>query len=550
MTCGKKNHEYGFIEEMVKKYRTDLHREIEPVKHLCQQMSTALNTISAAEKEVKSRKEAKLEEVESTFDTFIQILEQERRYFTDHIKFSYRTQESQNSARKSEISKKLEKLESLIQNVETASQGESDLDFVKGISKRRKNIKDCQECASKVTLRPATASSDVEVKLPYSTELKAFILEKSFVHQKGDVLNSHLQRSLELDLTDVPIFKMCEIPLHLDVRNVMKSFFDKLPTIEAELRCCHRESVETVHVQISAKRCSLSISPKTRGEHELHIKHNGMHICGSPIPVYVTVHPNKITATSKPQVTPLRNAVGIKTYGNKLLVSELERAFIVMDSSSKTIEKTLSVPGVGEVLVDGPHIYATDISEHKLIKMDMNGTILKSTGRKGINPGEFNFPNGIRLSREGEIYVCDSDNNRIQVFDKDLNLVRVIGRLGKGNGCFCSPDDLDFDEDGNIYVAEQDNDRIQVLTQQGEHIRNIGCPGAGYGELNNPVSVAISKNMVYVTDRDNERISVFKTTGEFVTVLSAGILRSPECIAIDRNGYIHVTDDRSRIVTF
>jgi DNA-binding beta-propeller fold protein YncE len=57
-------------------------------------------------------------------------------------------------------------------------------------------------------------------------------------------------------------------------------------------------------------------------------------------------------------------------------------------------------------------------------------------------------------------------------------------------------------------------------------------------------------NMVYVVDHGNGRISVFKTTGEFVTVLGAGILKEPECIAIDDNGYIHVTDDRSRIVTF
>jgi hypothetical protein len=99
--------------------------------------------------------------------------------------------------------------------METASQAESDLDFVKGIGTRRKNIKDCQECASKVTLHPATASSDVEVKLLDSTELKAFIQEKCFVHQKGDVLNGHLQRSLELDLTDVPISETCEIPLNL-----------------------------------------------------------------------------------------------------------------------------------------------------------------------------------------------------------------------------------------------------------------------------------------------------------------------------------------------
>lgn len=54
-TCAKKNHVHGFVDEMVKKYRTDLHREIEPVKHLQQQMSTALDNIAAAEKETETK---------------------------------------------------------------------------------------------------------------------------------------------------------------------------------------------------------------------------------------------------------------------------------------------------------------------------------------------------------------------------------------------------------------------------------------------------------------------------------------------------------------
>ena len=45
-------------------------------------------------------------------------------------------------------------------------------------------------------------------------------------------------------------------------------------------------------------------------------------------------------------------------------------------------------------------------------------------------------------------------------------------------------------------------------------------------------------------------ITVFKTTGEFVATFGEKLLTHPECIAIDENGYIHVTDDRSRLITF
>ena len=65
------------------------------------------------------------------------------------------------------------------------------------------------------------------------------------------------------------------------------------------------------------------------------------------------------------------------------------------------------------------HIYITDIHKHSLVQMDHDGQVVSSTGSKGDGPGQFNIPNGIRLSRDNEIYVCDSSNHRIQVFASD-----------------------------------------------------------------------------------------------------------------------------------
>ena len=77
------------------------------------------------------------------------------------------------------------------------------------------------------------------------------------------------------------------------------------------------------------------------------------------------------------------------------------------------------------------------------------------------------------------------------VINKDLNFERVTVRM---QGC---PDDLDFDDSSNLYIVDQ---YLQVLTLQFQHIRYIGRYGSGQGELNNPVSPAIHRNMIYVTD--------------------------------------------------
>ena len=175
--------------------------------------------------------------------------------------------------------------------------------------------------------------------------------------------------------------------------------------------------------------------------------------------------------------------------------------------------------------------------------MIINGTIMASTGTEGDAPGRFDFPNGIQLSKDGELFVCDTRNHRIQVFDKDLNLIRILGKKGNGKGYFTSPDDLSFDDRGNIYVVECGNCRVQVLTPQGQHIiRNIGGPGTHQGQFANPVSPAIHRGLLYVTDcLKNKGVSVFKLTGEFVVSFGEGILQKPECITIDDNGFVYVS---------
>ena len=132
ITCAKKNHVHGFVDAMVKKYQTDLQRQMEPVKHLHQQMSTALDNIVAADREFERKKEAKLRDIQSTFDGFSEVIERERRYITESVESSSQEQEDLNSAKRNEISEALKKVNDLIQYTETASLQESKVRFPEG----------------------------------------------------------------------------------------------------------------------------------------------------------------------------------------------------------------------------------------------------------------------------------------------------------------------------------------------------------------------------------------------------------------------------------
>ena len=540
-SCARKNHEHGFVEDMVKKYQTSLQRDLQPVRVLHQQMTTAVEAISTAERKLDTSTEAKLQKITSVFDSLATILDDERQFITESVMKSSNEQKKTNTSKKDELSALLDKLESVIQSAEVY---EPNPKFLESVATKRRDINAVVKVARSVSQRP-TELPQREAELLSPARFKEICSSSNFTYTEEDPVKGHFERSF--DPQYVPVNK--PFTLHIDPKNsdFKESPFKKF-TMKARL-CCRDGSSEAVTVKkITPEQYSLSFVPQQRGRHELHIMYNDTQICGSPIPVYVTMPPQQL---KEPISTKeLENNGGIKLHRGKIyLTSSCNRGIRVLDSSTKLTERVIKIPRVNEVLVTQERIFATDGNQQEVVKMDIDGIVVKSVGGGGTNPGQFNYPNGIRQSKEKEIYVCDSNNHRIQVFDEDLNLIRVIGEQGERNGCFRFPTDLDFDEAGKIYVVEYYNHRIQVLTPEGRHIRYIGRFGANPGELKHPVSAAIHKNTIYITEGKNNRISVFTLTGEFVTTFGHKLSR-PECIAIDEDGYIHVTCNKKLLVTF
>ena len=531
-SCTKKDHEYGYIDDMVEKYRTVLGRELEPIKALHQQMSSELEAISTAERELQNKREEKLRRVETTFDALSEILAGERRYFTEAIENAFQEQNRNYSSKKSEIFGITSELSTLIHSIEISCQNEPKETFVADVTSKKQEIKHMNGVATSLSPHPMKVP-EMEIDLLDPIELQDLCYTKNFMYQESRILKSHCDRSITLRNKCLPIFEPFTVGITVHVKP--SSIKIRAQNVSSHLECVYDGHSQTVDVkQISPEKYSLSFTPKKRGNHKLHIKCDGAHICGSPIPIYVAVDPPQLRRS-------VDNAAGIKSRDQKIYVTQSEEALLIFENTSMNIMKTLKLPGVNETLIVNEYLFYTDIAQHRVVKADLNGTTISSIGAYGNEPGQFDFPNGIRFSKDGEIFVCDTGNHRVQVFDQDLKLLRVIGSRGTADGYFESPNDLDFDEAGNIYVVEEDNHRVQVLTPQGQHIRYIGRYGNGKGELHRPISAAIHGSMVYITDCSNKRISVFTTMGGFITTFSEGILTRPECIAIDDNGHIFVT---------
>ncbi|XP_063605280.1 RING finger protein nhl-1-like isoform X4 [Penaeus indicus] len=205
-------------------------------------------------------------------------------------------------------------------------------------------------------------------------------------------------------------------------------------------------------------------------------------------------------------------------------------------------------------------IFVSGSDTCRIFMFDSSGRQVSSFGSRGRKDGQFLCPISIAFSHVSkEVFISDKWKHCIHVFDSDGNFIRQLGRKGKGFGHFISPEGIATDRFGRIYVADTCNHRVQILDSDGVFLREVGVVSSETlkdgrrftkSEFNEPSGVAASLDgsRVYVVDTGNHRIKVFDgMTGERVLVFGSrgqhkGQFESPECIAVDAEGFILVGD--------
>lgn len=93
--------------------------------------------------------------------------------------------------------------------------------------------------------------------------------------------------------------------------------------------------------------------------------------------------------------------------------------------------------------------------------------VLSLENKNGQNY-QFNSPSQLEVLND-KLFVLDTYNNRIQVFDLEGNYLRTIGKRGKGPGEFNAPEGFYLDsQNQRIYVADTRNLRLQILELEGK----------------------------------------------------------------------------------
>jgi DNA-binding beta-propeller fold protein YncE len=172
----------------------------------------------------------------------------------------------------------------------------------------------------------------------------------------------------------------------------------------------------------------------------------------------------------------------------------------------------LESPAGMAIDADRQLLYVADSKKHQVFCYSTaDGAAVRTIGRRGGEPGEFNFPTNVFVDKEGRLYVTDTLNFRVQSFDPDGNPLTVFGTLGDTPGSFNRPKGIGVDDEGHVYVADTSFNNFQIFDREGQLLLDVGSAGAGPGEFYLPAGLFIDKrNRVYIVDQGNARVQVFQ----------------------------------------
>ncbi len=253
---------------------------------------------------------------------------------------------------------------------------------------------------------------------------------------------------------------------------------------------------------------------------------------------------------------------GVAVHKGRIFITDtVQRAIVVFDIprgeayyiGNTTDEARLIKPLGIDIDRNTGHIYTVDISTTSIVVYDYDGNFVY---RHDV--GEFmDRPTGIAISPDGsKLYVIDSGGvsskrHNMHIFDtKSFELIKTVGKRGKEPGNFNLPLQVSTAPDGTVHVIDGGNFRVQSFTPDGEFIRTFGQAGRRGGNFSRPKSIATDADgNIYVADSAFGNFQIFNSEGQLLLFIGGrgssggpGMFMLPAGIEVDEDGRVYYLD--------
>jgi DNA-binding beta-propeller fold protein YncE len=160
-------------------------------------------------------------------------------------------------------------------------------------------------------------------------------------------------------------------------------------------------------------------------------------------------------------------------------------------------------------------LFVVDSHLHQVLVFNLDTLqLIRRVGERGDQDGQFNYPVGIGVSRDGTFAVTDTGSCSVQLFSSDFKFVRRFGRQGTAPGMFVRPKGVAFDSKGHIYVVDAAFNNFQIFTPEGKVLMFVGSHGYKPGNFNLPMGIYIDeRDRILIGDQLNHRVQIFQFLG-------------------------------------
>jgi len=168
----------------------------------------------------------------------------------------------------------------------------------------------------------------------------------------------------------------------------------------------------------------------------------------------------------------------------------------------------------------------------------------------------FNLIVGVALDDDDRLFVTDAKLHRVLAFNPQHEVQASFGA-----DVLVRPGGVAVDQNNRfVYVVDSGNDVVDVFDADNfKLLRQIGKPSTKHdqsdpGTFSLPECVAVDKDgTVYVTDTFNNRVEIFDADGKFISMFGSngdgpGNLERAKGIAVDCDGHIWVVDAAQNLV--